>query len=144
MELGVRVVFVSMEGDFDTHDGHNYKHDQNMSALDESLDAFLTDVGDRGLADRVIVATTSEFGRTARDNDSGGLDHGSANTLLMFGAVNPGRYGEMPVMEPDDEAGGFAPTVGFQHYLATLGSALGADPNSLVEGDVELIDGIVG
>ncbi|ARJ68323.1 DUF1501 domain-containing protein [Paracoccus contaminans] len=48
--------------------------------------------------DRTTVLAMTEFGRTARENGSGGTDHGTGGAMLMAGgAVRGGRvYGDWP------------------------------------------------
>ncbi len=47
--------------------------------------------------DNVIILTMTEFGRTAKENGSGGTDHGDASAWFMLGPnVNGGIYGQWP------------------------------------------------
>ncbi|HAP77146.1 MAG TPA: hypothetical protein DCR14_13810, partial [Acidimicrobiaceae bacterium] len=63
-----------------------------------------------GLADDVLVAVTSEFGRRAAENGSGGTDHGSAGlSLLMGSGVRGGMYGEVDLRDLVD--GDVRPTI---------------------------------
>jgi uncharacterized protein (DUF1501 family) len=59
------------------------------------------DLGDR-MSD-VVILTMSEFGRTARQNGSGGTDHGHAGCLFVIGgSVNGGKvHGRWPGLEPE-------------------------------------------
>lgn len=116
-DAGVRVVHVSMDGDFDTHEGHSWKHPNLMADLDESLAAFDDDLRRRGLSNRVLTMTTSEFGRTARENDSGGLDHGTASTALLIGPNSGARLGAAPSLIKFDDNDDFIATVAFESYL---------------------------
>ena len=115
-DAGVRVVHVSMDGDFDTHEGHTWRHPELMSDLDASLVAFRADLERRGLADRVLVATTSEFGRTLRENGSSGLDHGTASTMLLSGPA----YGAQVASTPDGSPAGATVQIGEIPSLTTL------------------------
>ena len=119
-DSGVRIVHVPMGEDFDTHDDHVGRHPQLLESLDTSVEAFLADLEARGLADRVLVMTTSEFGRTAHDNASGGLDHGTASTALLIGPVNTGLYGEHPSLTDLDENDDLIATTPFDQYYATV------------------------
>lgn len=51
--------------------------------------------------ERTTVMAMTEFGRTARENGSGGTDHGTAGTLLMAGgALRGGKvYGDWPGLQ---------------------------------------------
>jgi uncharacterized protein (DUF1501 family) len=51
----------------------------------------------------VALVTMSEFGRTVRQNGSGGTDHGHANSMFVIGGpVAGGRfYGKWPGLAPE-------------------------------------------
>jgi hypothetical protein len=54
--------------------------------MDRAVSAFLDDVRDRGLSERILLVITGEFGRTPRVNGSAGRDHWSAlSTLALAG-----------------------------------------------------------
>lgn len=118
---GVKVVHVSMSGDFDTHEGHDWRHPELMRELDTNLAAFHGDLDRRGIGDKVLVMTTSEFGRTLAENASGGLDHGTASTMFLSGP-NTGaelgwRHGELPSLTDLDDNGDVKATVPLESYL---------------------------
>ena len=116
-DVGVRVVHVQTAGDFDTHDGHDYSYPELIRGVDANLGAFHRDIEARGLADRVMVMTTSEFGRTAKENSNGGLDHGTASTMLLSGPGMNGRLGEQPSLTDLDDNGDLKATMRFESYL---------------------------
>ncbi len=116
-DAGIRVVHVPMDGDFDTHEGHTWRHPELMTDLDTGLTAFRSDLASRGLADRVLVMTTSEFGRTLKENGSNGLDHGTSSTALLLGGGMSGRVGEAPDFSTLDENGELVATLPFESYL---------------------------
>ncbi len=131
-DLGIRVVHARMGG-FDTHDGHNGRHERLMGQLDGAVDGFLQILEDAGLADRVLVATTSEFGRRVSENASG-LDHGAASTMLLFGPVAPGRVGDPSPVSNLDDRGNLKTTIGFDRYLASLAQEwLGVDAGAVLD-----------
>ena len=71
---------------------------QNLNALAEVLGAFMTDLGSYG--DRVTVVLMTEFGRTFRQNASGGVDHGRASTMFVIGGgIIGGIYGDWPGLD---------------------------------------------
>ncbi len=117
---GVRIIHVPFGGDFDTHDDHIGRHADLMSQLDEALDEFLKDLKRRDLDGSVLVATTSEFGRTAKDNGSAGLDHGAASVALLAGPVKAGVHGEHSALTNLDDRDNLRATVGFESYYATI------------------------
>ncbi len=141
-DLGVRIIHVTGGFDFDTHDDHAGRYGELMKSFDESLEAFMTDIEGRGLADRVLVATVSEFGRTLRENGSGGLDHGNASHHLLIGPVIAGRYGEHPAFD-DDSLSDLPTTVGFEQYYAAIAEGWFEVPASeVLNGNVEAVTGM--
>jgi uncharacterized protein (DUF1501 family) len=78
-----------------------------------SLAAFCRDLGDR--MEDVVIATTTEFGRTAAENHRQGTDHGDAGHMLVFGGgIRGGRVlGRWPGLEREQlvDGRGLAPTV---------------------------------
>ena len=101
--LQTRVYVVNIGG-FDTHANQVQQgnatlgeHAELLRILSEAMAAFQADLQARGLEQRVVSMTFSEFGRRIRSNDSLGTDHGTAAPLLMFGScVNPVILGESP------------------------------------------------
>ena len=47
--------------------------------------AFMNDLANQGLSDRVLVMTQSEFGRRVNENGSLGTDHGTAAPMFFVG-----------------------------------------------------------
>src|SRR5262249_4829570 len=104
-DLGPRIFFVS-QGGYDTHDSQLGTHDDLLTELDQSLDAFYRDLVEHGQDQRVLVMTYSEFGRRVDDNASGGTDHGTAAPLFVFGTKERGGlYGEPPPLKALDADG---------------------------------------
>ncbi len=115
-----RVIYVHGFGDFDTHQGELGRHEQLMGQIDEAFDAFFATLDGLGVADRVVLATTSEFGRRPRDNGSG-TDHGTAAAHLVVGPrVAGGRYGESPDLGRLDATDNLVHTVDYRSVYATL------------------------
>ena len=117
-DAGVKVVHASLGG-FDTHDNHRGRHEQLMRRFDAAVDGFLDAIHQAGLGDRVLVATSSEFGRRVGENGSG-LDHGAASSMLLIGPVEPGRVGDPSPLGDLDRNGNLKTTIPFDRYLATL------------------------
>jgi uncharacterized protein (DUF1501 family) len=90
IEAGSGFVTVQSAG-WDMHaDGNNPGIKAGMEMLgqplDKALSAFLTDIEQRGLLDRVLVIVTGDFGRTPKINNRGGRDHwANLCTLAFFG-----------------------------------------------------------
>lgn len=138
-DVGIRVIHASLGG-FDTHDGHNGKHAQLMRRFDAAVDGFLQEIENAGMADRVLVATSSEFGRRVRENGSG-LDHGAASSMLVIGPVKGGRGGDPSPVSDLDGNGNLRTTIPFDRYLATLSQSwLGVEAASVLPEAPEPLD----
>ena len=88
VEAGCGFVTVTSAG-WDMH-GNAFGIDDGMPLLGSSVDkaagAFLDDLAERGLADKVLLVITGEFGRTPRINKKAGRDHwGNLCTLAFSG-----------------------------------------------------------
>jgi len=99
-------VFLVKIGGFDTHADQVVSDDPTMGVhsallyhISASMRAFQADLQARGLADRVLTMSMSEFGRRIGSNGSYGSDHGTGGPMMMFGlGVKPGIYGVNPDM----------------------------------------------
>lgn len=123
LDAGIKVIHVPW-GSFDTHTGHAWNHPDHMRRLGAALTAFHNDLVRTGLRQRVLVATTSEFGRRPQAN-AGGTDHGTASTALLLGPVRPGRHGQPVDFGRLDQAGNVKATVSMTDYYATMAAWLG-------------------
>jgi uncharacterized protein (DUF1501 family) len=52
--------------------------------LDKAVSAFLEDIEARGLADKILLVITGDFGRTPKINPRGGRDHWTKLCTLAF------------------------------------------------------------
>ena len=86
------------------------------------------------MADKVLIATWSEFGRRPKENASGGTDHGAAAPLILIGnPVKPGLYGQAPALTDLDQTGNLKYTVDFRSvYQEILSGHLGADAQEIL------------
>lgn len=101
--VGVEVAFAE-SGGWDTHAGQGGAQGQLARRLEEfgqGLAALYMDLGDR-MSD-VVILTMSEFGRTVRQNGTGGTDHGHATCFLALGGtVHGGKVlGHWPGLAPE-------------------------------------------
>ena len=94
--VGAKILHVTLGG-FDTHDQEAARHESLMGYVDSAVSAFHADLTAYGMADRVLVATWSEFGRRAQETGNAGTDHGTAAPMFLIGdTVKGGLYGETP------------------------------------------------
>jgi uncharacterized protein (DUF1501 family) len=95
--------YVVYQGGYDTHSNQINRHGLLMSELSLALYNFYNDLENQGLADKVVVMTTSEFGRRPYQNGGGGTDHGAASPLFVLGnTVNGGIIGNVPNLSSFD------------------------------------------
>ena len=125
---GVKLLHVTLGG-FDTHYTELNRHDDLMGYLDAAVSSFYQDLSAHNMADKVLIATWSEFGRRPKENASGGTDHGAAAPLLLIGdPVHGGLYGEEPSLTSLDNTGNLKYAVDFRSvYQEILSGHLGAD-----------------
>ena len=125
---GVKVLHVTLGG-FDTHYTESARHGDLMGYLDAAVSAFHADLTAYGMADRVVIATWSEFGRRPQENASGGTDHGTAAPVILIGdPVKGGLYGQGPSLSKLDTSQNVSFTVDFRSvYQEILSSHLGVD-----------------
>ncbi|MFQ5556421.1 MAG: DUF1501 domain-containing protein [Acidimicrobiales bacterium] len=89
--IGTRVITVAVKG-FDTHADQSGRHPALLTDVAEGIAAFISKITDDGHAERVMLMTTSEFGRRVAENASDGTDHGNAGVQLLIGpSVNGGQ-----------------------------------------------------
>lgn len=138
--LQTKVYVVNING-FDTHanqveDGSPFTgtHANLLQELSQSIYAFMDDLRNQGLDQRVIGITRSEFGRQIRENGSFGTDHGDAAPLMIFGTcVKGGIIGENPIIPQDFEPqSGVEAKIDFKNIFGSvLMDWFGADASSV-------------
>jgi uncharacterized protein (DUF1501 family) len=58
--------------------------------VDHAVSAFIEDVQERGLSDKILLVVTGEMGRSPRINRDGGRDHyGNLTSLVLAGGGLP-------------------------------------------------------
>jgi uncharacterized protein (DUF1501 family) len=85
MEVGLEVAFAE-SGGWDTHlnqGTENGTFARNARDLSESITALWADLGQ--LQDEVTIMTMTEFGRTVKQNGTGGTDHGRGSCSFIIG-----------------------------------------------------------
>ena len=96
--LGLEAAFTDIGG-WDTHQNQGSVDGQlanRLKEFSETIAAFWKDMGND--SEHITLVTMSEFGRTARQNGTGGTDHGHANVMFVLGgSVKGGKiYGKWP------------------------------------------------
>ncbi len=97
-------VFLLKIGGFDTHAQQVVQGETTMGGhaallyyISSAMRAFNEDLNKRGLSDKVLTMTMSEFGRRIASNGSYGTDHGTGGPIMMWGAaLRGGIYGTNP------------------------------------------------
>jgi hypothetical protein len=122
-EAGCGFVTVSDCG-WDMHaNGNSPKQMANLppltSQVDHAVAAFIEDVRERGLEDRILLVVTGEMGRTPRRNRDGGRDHYANLTTLAFagGGLKMGQViGQSDRLAAQPSSERYTP----RHLLATV------------------------
>ena len=102
--VGLEVAFTETGG-WDTHRTQGGAQGQLAVLLAQfgaGIKALVNDLGPARMQD-VVILTMSEFGRTVRQNGTGGTDHGHANAMFVIGgAVRGGKvYGQWPGLKDE-------------------------------------------
>jgi uncharacterized protein (DUF1501 family) len=146
-------VFFVSAGGFDLHDNLLAGQAQNMTALNNALNAFYQTTVNLGVADKVTSFTASDFGRTLTSNGDGS-DHGWGGHHIMVGGAVKGKefYGVAPPVSVGNTAvaddqwhvgqGRLLPTTSVDQYAGTLATWFGVNPVG-VNGAVSELDGIL-
>jgi uncharacterized protein (DUF1501 family) len=100
-DVGLEVAFCE-SGGWDTHVAQGTAQGSFARRADDlarAIAAFWTDLGSR--RGDVVLMTMTEFGRTVRENGSGGTDHGHGSALFLLGTgVDGGKvHGRFPGLE---------------------------------------------
>jgi len=133
-DIGIEVLLVGAGG-FDTHSNQANTHDRLLGQLASGIATFQSAIDDAGLSDRVLLLTTSEFGRRVAQNGSGGTDHGLGSCLFAVGsAVRGGVHGDLDLRHLHE--GDIHPDVDPRSWLAVGLDFLGG-PTDEVFADYE-------
>jgi uncharacterized protein (DUF1501 family) len=139
--LPLRCVALEATGEYDTHASQASALAPALTTTAASLYAFQRDLEARGVADRVLTLVWSEFGRRAKENGSGGTDHGAAGTGFLIGSRAAGsQVGEFPGLATGlDENGNLKATSDFRGvYASLLEQWLGFDAARIIPGASKL------
>lgn len=126
MDVGLEVAFAE-SGGWDTHFNQgagNGVFARNVADLSNSIMAFWTDMA--AYQDDLTVMTMTEFGRTVRQNGTGGTDHGRASCNFILGNdVNGGIvHGKVEPLAPENLEDGrdLAVTTDFRGVFSEVAS----------------------
>ena len=133
-------VYYASHGSFDTHADQLQIHAILLEQFSASLKAFLDDLRQAKLSDRVIVLAFSEFGRRVAENGSEGTDHGTAGPVFVAGdAVRAGLIGKTPSLS-DLDHGDVRASLDFRQVYATvLEDWLGLPARTSLAGEFERV-----
>ena len=108
-------------GGFDTHANQWNDHQILLQQLDEAIYAFIKDMSAQGLLNKVLIVTTSEFGRRVRENGSVGTDHGTASPVLFYGSALRGNIiGSQPNLANLDRTGNIEVQHDYREVYSTI------------------------
>jgi uncharacterized protein (DUF1501 family) len=121
-------------GGFDTHQDEDTRQNALLAYVDSAVSAFIQDIANHGMADRVVLMTWSEFGRRVVENGGKGTDHGAAAPVFVVGKpVNGGVFGEQPSLTKTVDSGNLQYNVDFRSVYQTLiRDWLKADPTAVL------------
>lgn len=112
---------IAVFGGFDTHADQRGRLDALLGELSQTVSAFYEDLARCNNAQRVLTFTFAEFGRRARENFSGGTDHGLAQPMFLFGpGVKPGIHGTQASLKDLDQNGNLKMVVDFRRVYASI------------------------
>ncbi|MBA2481197.1 MAG: DUF1501 domain-containing protein [Planctomycetes bacterium] len=133
-------------GGFDTHSAQRTKHDGLLAQLGQGLKALRDALAEKGVLDRALIVSYSEFGRRVEANDSGGTDHGTAAAHLVIGStanVVGGWYGAQPSLTDLDARGDLKSQLDFRRLYATGLAFLGLPSAGVFSGTFAPVDGLL-
>ena len=136
-DFGSRVYYTGLSG-FDTHARQDLSHASLLEQVSSSITAFDMDMQARGLSDRVMLMTFSEFGRRVGENGSRGTDHGAAAPMFVVGGnARPGIVGADPdLRDVQGTDGDVTHAVDFRSiYRTLLEDWLSIDARTVLGGD---------
>ncbi len=125
-EAGCGFVTISYGG-WDMHGNIENAMKQRSPQLDQAVSAFVNDIYERGLSEKILLVISGEFGRTPRVNKNAGRDHWAPlSTLAMSGGgLKMGQV--VGDSAPKVDVPGTKP-IHPQDLMATLFHVLGLDP----------------
>src|SRR5262249_14650453 len=103
LDMGSQLYYTAQSG-YDTHAAQAFAHRLLLNEFSGAVNAFLTDLDESKLSDRVVILAFSEFGRRVQENGSAGTDHGAAGPVFLAGSkVRGGLIGDHPSLSDLDQ-----------------------------------------
>ncbi len=137
MDAGLEIAFAE-SGGWDTHLNQGTGEGvfaNNVADFSDSIAAFWKDLG--SYQDDVTVMTATEFGRTVKQNGTGGTDHGRAScAFILSHDMDGGKvHGNVAALAPENLADGrdLAVTTDFRSIFSEV-----ADKHLLINNDAVL------
>ncbi|MEM6989613.1 MAG: DUF1501 domain-containing protein [Myxococcota bacterium] len=135
-KAGIAVSTMLSTGGFDTHGNHDDNHFPRLQTLTEGVDRIMEFAEELGVADQVVVAIGSDFGRTPGYNDGNGKDHWPITSQVFLGSS---IRGNTVIGSSDERHGGIglnfdtlasdesAPNLQPGHIIASIRQRLGLE-----------------
>jgi len=146
---GTRIYYVEHGGGgiggFDNHANQKGNHGALLAQMSDALAAFVDDLQQDRLLERVLLMTFSEFGRTLAENGRRGTGHGNAAPVFLAGgALRGGMGGEHPDLT-DLDGVALKYSIDFRQVYATvLEDWLGLSSQPILGGRYATLDVLKG
>ncbi len=127
--------YYASQGGYDTHSNQNGvgAHPDLVGDLSDAMSQFYAYLQSKGVSQRVVVMTMTDFGRRPQANSTAGTDHGTASVSFVIGdRVTGGVYGNYPDLTKLDTNSNVVVQIDFRNHISDLITALGADPKPIV------------
>jgi hypothetical protein len=98
-QAGISVSATYADGGFDTHGNHDVAQQDALGTFLARVRYVMLRAEQLGLADKLYVLVTSDFGRTPRYNTGNGKDHWNVTSVLVSG---PGIRGGRAIGKTDE------------------------------------------
>lgn len=132
-----QLFYCEQDGTYDTHGDQLNMQNIQLAELDGALAALMMGLQEIGLADSVLICTSSDFNRTMQANSTKGTDHAWGNHQILIGGSQGGRIiGSMPALELGGNSdwtgqGAWIPTQSVTQMAAGIGTWLGLSRTDL-------------
>jgi uncharacterized protein (DUF1501 family) len=131
-----RQTFFVQRGGWDMHADVLKNHEIMLPEISQAVSAFMAALTELGVADKVTLFTSSDFGRTLTSNGRGSDHAWGGNHFVVGGAVKGGAiYGKYPSLalktDLDTGQGRLIPTISVDTYCAELARWLGVPDTEL-------------